>query len=116
MWVFIVSMDFSTINLLKNASYSAKHYNRFTHYMTMINLSKGIVANIDVESIKELEKVHLKIDPLTDYITNIFEYDMYIEKDTPEKIYIVDVNDKQCIGIINADLNGENIKFSVSNS
>ncbi|AYN45073.1 se113 [Alphabaculovirus alterspexiguae] len=107
-------MDFSTVNLLKNASYSAKHYNRFAHYMTMINLSKGVVANIDMLSLKELEKVHLKIDPLTDYITNIFEYDMYIEKDTPEKIYIVDVNDKQCVGVINADFNGDNIKFSAN--
>ncbi|AAZ38304.1 ORF-138 [Agrotis segetum nucleopolyhedrovirus A] len=108
-------MEFTTRNLLKNASYSAKQYNRFVHYMTLINLAKGVVSNsVNVESIKALEKLHYKIDPLTDYIINIFDYDMYIKDGEPSIIYVVETSSKRCVGTLAVDLSGENIQLSAN--
>ncbi|ACI28846.1 agip145 [Agrotis ipsilon multiple nucleopolyhedrovirus] len=105
-------MEFNTRDLLKNASFSAKHYNRFDHYMTLLNLSKGIVpAAVSVESIKELEKLNFKIDPLTDYITNIFDYDLYIKDGSPHIIYVQEVGTKQPVGTINVEMFGEDLRL-----
>lgn len=105
-------MEFKTSDLLKNASYSAKHYKSFTHYITLLNLCKGVVpTTVDVESINQLEKLNFNIDPLTDYITNIFDYNMYIKDGTPDVIYVVKVADKQCTGTLKVDMVGENLRF-----
>ncbi|AUV65400.1 hypothetical protein [Alphabaculovirus myunipunctae] len=114
--IFIVSiiMEFTTSNLLKNAPYSAKHYRKFEHYMTLINLSKGIVpTTIDVDSLRELEKFNFRIDKLTDYITNIFEYSLYVKHDSPDLIYVYDAN-KNNLGTIKVNLLGENIQLAAN--
>lgn len=101
-------MDFTTSDLLKNASFSSKHYPRFDHYMTLLNLCKGVVStNIDVESVKQLDKLNLRVDPLTDYITNIFDYDMYIKDGTPDTIYVMNVSEKSIVGTISVDFSNE---------
>ncbi|AIZ48692.1 asb135 [Agrotis segetum nucleopolyhedrovirus B] len=105
-------MEFTTRDLLKNASFSAKHYSRFAHYMTLLNLSKGIVpANVNVESIKELEKLNFKIDPLTDHITNIFDYNLYIKDNSPHLIYVQEVGSKQLIGTIKVEMFGDDLRL-----
>lgn len=97
-------MEFTTSDLLKNASFSSKLYHRFDHYMTLLNLCKGVVsANINVDSVKQLEKLNLNVDPLTDYVTNIFDYDMYIKDGKPDTIYVVDAADKIIVGTISVD-------------
>ncbi|QEI03563.1 hypothetical protein [Spodoptera cosmioides nucleopolyhedrovirus] len=97
-------MEFTTSELLKNASFSSKQYHRFDHYMTLLNLCKGVVTtNINVDSVKQLEKLNLRVDPLTDYITNIFDYDMYIKDGKPDTIYVVKAADKIIVGTISVD-------------
>ncbi|AAF33654.1 Unknown (Ac26) [Spodoptera exigua multiple nucleopolyhedrovirus] len=110
-------MEFTTSDLLKNASFSSKLYNRFDHYMTLLNLCKGVVsANINIDSVKQLEKLNLIVDPLTDYVTNIFDYDMYIKDGKPDTIYVVNVADKTVIGTISVDFSSfnDNLIFNVS--
>ncbi|ACI47497.1 unknown [Spodoptera litura nucleopolyhedrovirus II] len=111
----IAEMDFTTSDLLKNASFSSKQYHRFEHYMTLLNLCKGVVtANINVDSIKQLEKLNLRVDSLTDYITNIFDYDMYIKDGKPDTIYVMDVANKAIVGTIAVDFSGDNLILNVS--
>lgn len=110
-------MEYSTGELLKNASFSAKHYNRFDHYMTLLNLAKGVVSSgIDVASIKELEKLNFKIDPLTDYITNVFDYDMYIKDGSPDVIHVVDAIQKRQVGTLTVDMSGERLRLAVDST
>ncbi|AAQ11173.1 hypothetical protein [Mamestra configurata nucleopolyhedrovirus A] len=110
-------MEFSTSDLLQNASYSAKHYCKFEHYMTLINLAKGIVpVTLNVESLKELEKVHLKIDPLTDYVTNIFDYALYIRDNKPEVVYVINASNKQCVGTLAVNLNGDQLQITAAHN
>ncbi|AXU41722.1 ORF128 [Spodoptera eridania nucleopolyhedrovirus] len=113
----IAEMDFTTSDLLKNASFSSKQYHRFEHYMTLLNLCKGVVtANINVDSIKQLEKLNLRVDSLTDYITNIFDYDMYIKDGKPDTIYVMDVANKAIVGTIAVDFLGDNLILNVNES
>ena len=108
-------MEFTTSDLLKNASFSAKHYKRFDHYMTLLKISKGIVpANVNVESIKELDKLNFKIDSLTDYITNIFDYDLYIKDGSPNVIYVLEAATRQRVGTLTVDMSGEELRFVAS--
>jgi Protein of unknown function (DUF424) len=113
--LFIVStiMEFTTNQLLKNAPFSAKQYHKFQHYMTLINLAKGIVpVALSVASLRELEKVGFKIDPLTDYITNIFDYDLYIKDGAPDVIYVVDVHKKITCGTVDVDFGAEQLQLT----
>nr|ADV91359.1 hypothetical protein Sf126 [Spodoptera frugiperda multiple nucleopolyhedrovirus]AFH59070.1 hypothetical protein Sf126 [Spodoptera frugiperda multiple nucleopolyhedrovirus]QED40326.1 hypothetical protein [Spodoptera frugiperda multiple nucleopolyhedrovirus]QRN46239.1 Sf126 [Spodoptera frugiperda multiple nucleopolyhedrovirus] len=107
-------MEFTTGDLLKNTSYSSKHYKRFDHYMTLINFCKGVISNnVHVDSVKQLEKLNLRVDPLTDYITNIFDYDMYIKDGNVDTIYVMKVEDKSIAGTISVDFTNDDIKFTV---
>ncbi|QNV47907.1 ac26-like protein [Alphabaculovirus altersperidaniae] len=109
-------MEFTTSDLLKNASFSSKQYHRFDHYMTLLNLCKGVVtANIDVDSIKQLEeKLNMHVDSLTDYITNIFDFDLYIKDGKPDIIYVVNVADKSIAGTIAVDFFKESLVLNVN--
>jgi hypothetical protein len=106
-------MEFNTSDLLKNASFSAKHYRKFDHYMTLINLAKGLVPpKLNVESLKELEKLNLQIDPLTDYVTNIFDYQLYIRDNKPDVVHVLDATTKECVGTFTVNVNGDELQIT----
>ncbi|AIE47851.1 ac26-like protein [Peridroma alphabaculovirus] len=106
-------MEFTTSDLLKNTSFSAKHHHKFVHYMTLHQLAKGLVPQtLTIESLKELEKLNFQIDPLTDYITNIFDYDLYISNNDPSTVHVVAAGTKNRLGTLAVNMLGEQLTLT----
>ena len=105
-------MEFTTNNLLNNACFSAKLYRKFEHYNLLINLSKGLIPHtFNAHSVDELKKLNFKIDPSIDYVTNIFDYQLYLKDNNPDTIHVVDAASKQRVGTLCVDFGSDTLQL-----
>lgn len=101
-------MDYDSSNLLHNISYSFKLDVSFQQYLTILNFSKGIVPyTVDDTSVDELRTFGFVVDAKTNYITNIFDYKLYVLDNNINQLHVVHAAERHLIGIIQIVFNND---------
>ncbi|AGA16180.1 hypothetical protein [Thysanoplusia orichalcea nucleopolyhedrovirus] len=95
-------------DLLKNLHFSHAKCAPFKlqNYITLRRLSNGLLdKSVDVSSFSELEKFNFKIDRLSNYILNIFEYEFVVLEHDLSTVYVINADTKAKLGHLNVSLN-----------
>nr|AFS52000.1 DekiORF123 [Dendrolimus kikuchii nucleopolyhedrovirus] len=101
---------YTTEDLLKNLTFSSSKCApfKFEHYAILKRLSNGMVQKaIDPASWDELRKFNFKIDRLTGYITNIFEYEFVVLDHNLSEVHVLNAESKILLGQLNVSINGD---------
>nr|WRK22998.1 hypothetical protein [Bombyx mori nucleopolyhedrovirus]WRK23136.1 hypothetical protein [Bombyx mori nucleopolyhedrovirus]WRK23412.1 hypothetical protein [Bombyx mori nucleopolyhedrovirus]WRK23550.1 hypothetical protein [Bombyx mori nucleopolyhedrovirus]WRK23688.1 hypothetical protein [Bombyx mori nucleopolyhedrovirus] len=99
---------YTTDDLLKNISFSHSKCAPFKlqNYTVLKRLSNGFIdKSVDVCSISELQKFNFKINRLTSYISNIFEYEFVVLEHNLSTVHVINAETKTKLGHINVSLN-----------
>lgn len=99
---------FTTDDLLKNISFNHTKCApfKFQHYVTLKRLSNGLLdKTVDVSALEELKKFNFKIDRLSNYITNIFEYEFVVLEHDLSIVHILNAETKNKLGHLNVSFN-----------
>ncbi|AOT85580.1 cyun122 [Cyclophragma undans nucleopolyhedrovirus] len=99
---------YTTEDLLKNLTFSSGKCApfKFEHYAILKRLSNGILHKaIDASVLDELKKFNFKIDRLTGYITNIFEYEFVVLDHDLSVVHVVNAESKIKLGHLNVSIN-----------
>ncbi|ADD73741.1 ORF32 [Lymantria xylina nucleopolyhedrovirus] len=74
--------EYSSDKLLKNMPFSTKNPYSINQHLSLMSLARGEICNrVAHESIDELKSLNFDVDPLTDRIKNIFDYELYVPTD-----------------------------------
>ncbi|QEI03587.1 hypothetical protein [Rachiplusia nu nucleopolyhedrovirus] len=99
-------MEFDSNNLLSNLAYAASVSKvSFEHYLNIINIAKGCIPRaMTPESVKQLEKFDMKPDTHKEYITNIFDYRLYVKDNDPTVVYVLNSVSRELMGTMTFDM------------
>ncbi|ABF47360.1 ac26-like protein [Clanis bilineata nucleopolyhedrovirus] len=99
---------FTSDQLLKNTAYVSNQPFGINHYYALLMLARGLVSSdISQSSIVQLEKLGFHVDLLIDYITNIFEYEMFVKDNDISEIYVTTHDRQKLIGTLDISINSE---------
>jgi Protein of unknown function (DUF424) len=94
-------MKYSCGDLLKHAPFSSRLKLSFHQYVTIMNLSKGVVpSSADADTVQRLVQFGFNVDPATNYIINILDYDMLVADDDLLTIHVVRSANKEPVGTL----------------
>ncbi|ABL75969.1 Mv-ORF17 peptide [Maruca vitrata nucleopolyhedrovirus] len=102
------ALEYTADDLLKNIPFSHSKCAPFKlhNYTVLKRLSNGFIdKSVEPCSIGELQKFNFKIDRLTNYISNIFEYEFVVLEHDLSTVHVVNTETKTKLGHLNVSLN-----------
>lgn len=98
--------EYSPDKLLKNMPFATKNPYTINQHLSLMGLARGEICNrITHESIGELKSLNFDVDPLTDRIKNIFDYELYVPTDEHGRddgtlMHVLDSGTKNFVGAL----------------
>ncbi|AOL56743.1 hypothetical protein [Chrysodeixis includens nucleopolyhedrovirus] len=104
-------MQYRSCFLLSNSAFSSKSGIRYRQYSNLINLAKGVIpSSIDSISITEMKKFKMNIEPDSNYVSNIHDFDFYFDIKDPTIVYVLDANTRQFLGKLMINYNVDDLE------
>nr|QGW49156.1 hypothetical protein [Chrysodeixis includens nucleopolyhedrovirus]QGW49296.1 hypothetical protein [Chrysodeixis includens nucleopolyhedrovirus]QGW49436.1 hypothetical protein [Chrysodeixis includens nucleopolyhedrovirus]QGW49576.1 hypothetical protein [Chrysodeixis includens nucleopolyhedrovirus]QGW49716.1 hypothetical protein [Chrysodeixis includens nucleopolyhedrovirus] len=104
-------MQYRSCFLLSNSAFSSKSGIRYRQYSNLINLAKGVIpSSIDSISITEMKKFKMNIEPDSNYVSNIHDFDFYFDNKDPTIVYVLDANTRQFLGKLMINYNVDDLE------